>query len=111
MVNMKKFIIFSVSLLLASVANCCGAYTTQEEIYSEEAMINYGYSPDFVEMYNKIQARSNGEPYDYRAEEDPVYKFPLFKLIKPIIYYFDPSSDTSQFLRHQIKPYPGYTDY
>ena len=111
MIDMKKFLIFSISVLFASFAQYSFAYTTQEEIYSEEAMINYGYSPDFVEMYNKIQARSNGEPYDYRAQEDPIYKIPIFKLIKPIIYYFDPSSDTSQFLRHEIKPYPGYTDY
>ncbi len=108
---MKKLILLLVTILLASVSHISFAYTTQEEVYSEEAMINYGYSPDFVEMYNKIQARSNGEPYDYHAAEDPIYKIPLFKLIKPIIYYFDPSSDTSQFLRHEIKPYPGYSDY
>ena len=107
---MKKLILLF-SIILFTSAQIVSAYTTQEELYSEEAMINYGYSPDFVEMYNKIQARSNGEPYDYRAAEDPIYKIPIFKLIKPIIYYFDPSSDTSQFLRHQIKPYPGFTDY
>ena len=74
-------------------------------------MINYGYSADFVEMYNKIQARSNGEPYDYKPSEDPIYKYQPFKSIKRLIYYFDPSSDTSQFLNHDIKNYPNYNDY
>ncbi len=108
---MKKFVLILFAISVAFISKAAFAYTTQEEIYSEEAMINYGYSPDFVEMYNKIQARSNGEPYDYRAAEDPIYKYPPFKYIKHIIYYFDPSSDTSQFLRHEIKPYPSYSDY
>ncbi|MBR1908424.1 hypothetical protein IJ818_05770 [bacterium] len=107
---MKKFITLLL-IIFGISAHSVYAYTTQDEVYSEEAMINYGYSPDFVEMYNKIQARSNGEPYDYRAAEDPIYKYPPFKYLKHIIYYFDPSSDTSQFLRHEIRPYPGFHDY
>jgi len=106
-----KNLIYLLLIFIGISVQSVYAYTTQDEVYSEEAMINYGYSPDFVEMYNKIQARSNGEPYDYRAAEDPIYKYPPFKYLKPIIYYFDPSSDTSQFLRHEIRPYPGFHDY
>lgn len=108
---MKKFFIPLIFLSMIFTSNLANAYTTQEEVYSEESMINYGYSYDFVEMYNKIQARSNGEPYDYRPSEDPIYKYQPFKALKRVIYYFDPSSDTSQFLNHDIKPYPNYNDY
>ncbi len=108
---MKKFFIPVIFLSLFLSANVVNAYVTQDEVYSEESMINYGYSADFVEMYNKIQARSNGEPYDYKPSEDPIYKYQPFKSIKRLIYYLDPSSDTSQFLNHDIKNYPNYNDY
>ena len=79
---MKKFFIPVIFLSLFLSANVVNAYVTQDEVYSEESMINYGYSADFVEMYNKIQARSNGEPYDYKPSEDPIYKYQPFKSIK-----------------------------
>ncbi len=105
-----RFTILSSILFLC----CCGkvfAYTTQNEMYSEEAMINYGYSKDFVDVLQKTHARSNGQPYEYCPEEPAVFKLKPFKALQKLIYYVDPASDNSQFLNHEIKPYPSYTDY
>lgn len=98
-------------LIFGFIGLSANAYTSQDEMYSEEAMINYGYSKDFVEVMQKLHAKSNGLPYDYHAEEDPVFTHQPFKALKRVIYYFDPASDNSQFLNHDIKPYPSFTDY
>lgn len=105
----NKFIY--VFLIFGFIELSASAYTTQDEMYSEEAMINYGYSRDFVEVLQKLHARSNGEPYDYQAEEHPIFKKQPFKAIKPLIYYFDPVSNNTQYLNHEIKPYPSASDY
>ena len=47
---MKKFFIPVIFLSLILTSNCAKAYVTQDEVYSEESMINYGYSYDFVDM-------------------------------------------------------------
>jgi hypothetical protein len=97
---MKKILLFFVISLCFFQVQASAEITTEEQ-FSEEYILNHGYSQEMYRLMNLQHNQIVGNKSSL-SEKEKIYK-PWQNGVRRFLMYLDPALDDENFMRHDIK--------